>query len=283
MIRMKIAVASGKGGTGKTTVAVNLALSLKKCTLVDCDVEEPNCAIFLNTDMQKLEEVRLPVPVFDLDRCTYCGKCADFCMYNAIAVFPEKLLFFQDMCHLCGGCAILCPEDAVSETTRKIGEIDHARLGELDFYQGKLEIGEPLAVPIIRRVKEYAKDHPVVIYDAPPGTACPVIDTMKDADIVLLVTEPTPFGLHDLKLAVDVVRKMNIPFGVIINRDGVGDDGVERYCEEAGIEIIMRIAHDRRIAELYSKGIPFILEFQEYREIMLKAYWRMYQMAGARP
>jgi MinD superfamily P-loop ATPase len=283
VITMKIGVASGKGGTGKTTVAVNLALSLKKCTLVDCDVEEPNCAIFLNTDLQKLEEVRLPVPVFDLDRCTYCGKCADFCMYNAIAVFPEKLLFFQDICHSCGGCAILCPEDAVSESTKKIGEIDHARIAELDIYQGKLEVGEPLAVPIIRRVKGYAKDHPVVIYDAPPGTACPVIETLKDTDIVLLVTEPTPFGLHDLKLAVDVVRKMNIPFAVIINRDGVGNDCVDRYCEEEGIEIVMRIPNDRRIAELYSNGIPFILELQEYREIMLQSYWRIYQIAEAEP
>ena len=280
MIHMKIAVASGKGGTGKTTVAVNLALTLGECTLVDCDVEEPNCALFLDANMEKEEDVTLPVPTFDLDKCTYCGKCADFCMYNAIAVFPEKLMFFPDICQSCGGCEIICPVDAVGEEQRKIGEIDRGKVEDLTIFQGRLEIGEPLATPIIRRVKTFVTGEPLVIYDAPPGTACPVIETIKESDFTLLVTEPTPFGLHDLKLAVEVVRGMEIPFGVVINRDGAGDDRVLDYCNEEGIEVIMRIPQDRRIAELYSRGIPFTTELGEYREMFTSAYEHMVDMAG---
>ncbi len=275
---MKIVIASGKGGTGKTTIAVNLALTLGECTLVDCDVEEPNCALFLDAKMEKQEDVTLPVPVFDLEICTYCGECAHFCMYNAIAVFPKKLVFFPDLCHSCGGCEIVCPVNAISENERKIGEIDKGEIGQLTIFHGRLDIGEPLATPLIRRVKTFAVNDPLVIYDAPPGTACPVIDTIKDSDIALLVTEPTPFGLHDLKLAVEVIRGMDIPFSVIINRDGVGNDCVERYCLEEGIEIIMRIPHDRKIAELYSRGIPFITELKDYRKMFRQAYDRMVEI-----
>ena len=277
---MKIAVASGKGGTGKTTVAVNMALALGDCTLVDCDVEEPNCALFLDVELEKLEDVTVNVPKFDLEKCTYCGQCADFCMYNAIAVFPQRVLFFPDICHSCGGCKILCSEDAISEEPRKIGEIDHASTNGIELYQGRLNIGEPLATPIIRRVKTFAKDGPLVIYDAPPGTACPVIDTIKGSDFALLVTEPTPFGLHDLKIAVSVVMGMEIPFGVIVNREGAGDDRVDRYCEEQGIQMIMKIPQDRRIAQLYSRGIPFTMELEEYREHFQKAYRKIREMLG---
>lgn len=280
---MRIAVASGKGGTGKTTVAVNLALSLSKCTLVDCDVEEPNCALFLDLDLEKVEDVNIPVPVFDLEKCSFCGECAEFCTFNAIAVFPQKLMFFPEICHSCGGCQIVCSEGAISEDLRKIGEIDHAVNDGLEFYRGKLEVGEPLAGPIIRRVKSFASNNVPVIFDAPPGTACPVMDTLKDADIALLVTEPTPFGLHDLKIAVSVVRGMGIPLAVVINRDGAGDDRVDRYCREEGIEVIMRIPNDRRIAELYSIGTPFIFRLEEYRNLFLSAYSRIEEIAGEMP
>jgi len=267
---VRIAIASGKGGTGKTTVAVNLALSVGKCTLVDCDVEEPNCAMFLNVNPEKLEDVALKVPEFDLEKCTYCGKCADFCMYNAIAVIPpDKLLFFPELCHACGGCTLLCPEKAIAEVPRIIGQVDHSTLGDLEFYQGQLNVGEPMATPIINRVKELALGD-LIIYDAPPGNACPVIDTIKGTDYTILITEPTPFGLHDLKLAVEVVRAMRIPFGIIVNRYGSGDDRVDEWCREEGIEVLMHIPEDRRIAHLYSMGVPFSLELPEYREQFLE-------------
>jgi len=252
---MKLVVASGKGGTGKTTVSVNLAVSLGKCTLVDCDVEEPNDALFLG-DPRHLEDVTVLVPEFDLEKCTLCGECAEFCRYKAIATIPPKLLYFDELCHSCGGCAIICPVDAVSEKPKMIGEVRTMSVGDIDFYDGRLSIGEPAASPVIRRLN--AVDYEgLAIYDSPPGTACPVLETLKRADFALLVTEPTPFGLNDLKLAVDVVRAMDIPIGVVINRDGIGDSGVEDYCAEDGIEIMMRIPEDRRIAELYSEGRAF--------------------------
>ncbi len=265
---MKIAVASGKGGTGKTTVAVNLALSIGDCTLVDCDVEEPNCSVFLDMEMESLGEVNLIVPEFDREKCTYCQECADFCAYNAIGVFPERLIFFPELCHGCGGCAILCPADAISEKQRPIGILERGEKGGLKFYQGLLDVGEPMSTPIIRALKSKVDDG-TVIYDAPPGNACPMIETVQSSDFVLLVTEPTPFGLHDLKLAVDVVNEMDIPFGVVVNRQGVGDDRVERYCEEEDIPLLLSIPQDRKIAELYSEGIPFVLDMEEYRDRFL--------------
>lgn len=263
-------MASGKGGTGKTTVAVNLALSIGDCTLVDCDVEEPNCSVFLDVDLETLGEVNLVVPEFDRDQCTYCKECSDFCAYNAIAVFPpDRLVFFPELCHGCGGCTILCPADAVSERERSIGVLERGQKGDLKFYQGLLDVGEPMSSPVIRVLKSKIDDQSLVIFDAPPGNACPMMETVQGADFVLLVTEPTPFGLHDLKLAVDVVKKMGMPMGVVVNRQGVGDDRVERYCEEEEIPLLMSIPEDRRIAELYSEGIPFVLEMEAYRDRFL--------------
>ena len=263
---MKIVVASGKGGTGKTTVAVNLALSMGSCTLIDCDVEEPNCALFLNTDLKHLEDVTVYVPEYDLEKCTFCQECSRFCRFNAVAVIPpETLLFFPELCHSCGGCSIVCEYGAVTERAKGIGVIETGTTNGVRIYQGKCNVGVANVMPIIKRLKSLETGENVV-FDSPPGTACPMNETVKNADVALLVTEPTPFGLHDLKLAVETVRKLGVPLGVIINRDGIGDDGVERYCKAEGIRIIMRIAEDRRIAELYSVGIPFVLELEDMKE-----------------
>ena len=263
---MKIAVASGKGGTGKTTVATNLALSVGDVRLLDCDVEAPDSHIFLDLKLEKVEDVCLYVPVIDEDRCTFCGECARFCQYHALAVLPKTVLRFLELCHGCGGCTLVCPEDAITEEKRAIGAIEGGKTDGIDFYQGLLNIGEPLATPIIKALKKRADGRKDVILDAPPGNACPVIETISGADYCILVAEPTPFGLHDLKLAVDVVRKLGIPFGVVINRDGVGDDGVERYCLSEKIPIIMRVPQDMEIAKLYSKGRPFATELPEWKE-----------------
>jgi MinD superfamily P-loop ATPase len=238
-------------------------LSIGKCTLIDCDVEEPNCSLFLGVEPVKMTEVAVSVPCFDLGKCTYCEECSHFCRYHAIAVIPPKtLLFFPELCHSCGGCAILCPHDAVSEGPRVLGEIDRARTGDVEFYQGRLNVGEPMATPIIRKLKSCASGDGTIIFDSPPGTSCPVIETIRGTDFCILVTEPTPFGLHDLKLAIGVTRKLGVPFGVVINRDGIGDGRVDEYCQKEGIPIMMRIPDSREIAVLYSNGIPFVTRME---------------------
>jgi len=269
---MIISVASGKGGTGKTLVATSLALSLRggaKVQLLDCDVEEPNDHIFLHAAINQSQPVFLPIPKIDETKCTYCGKCAEVCAYNAIAVIKKKVLVFPELCHGCGACSYLCPESAISEEGKQIGVVETGNSEDVDFVQGRLAIGEIAAPFVIREVKKHIDPAGTVIMDIPPGTSCPVVEAVKDSDFCLLVTEPTPFGLNDLSLAVEVVRKLGITCGVVINRVGVGDEKVERYCHEQGIPILLKIPLDRKIATLYSKGIPLIQGMPEWRNAFL--------------
>jgi len=269
---MIISVASGKGGTGKTTIAVNLALSLTNVQFLDCDVEEPNAQIFLKSRMSGEKKAVILVPKVDEARCTYCGQCREICVYNAIAVLPGahgtkgKVLIFPHLCHGCGACSLLCPQKAIKEVPQEIGLIELGDKDGIQFVHGRLNIGETMSPPLIRQVKEHINPTRVVIIDAPPGTSCPVITAVKGSDFCILVTEPTPFGLNDLILAVEVLRKIQIPFGVIINRADIGDQKVELYCKENNIPILMRIPFDKKIAQLYSNGIPLVEQKPEYIE-----------------
>ena len=252
---MIISVASGKGGTGKTTVATNLALSLESdVQVLDCDVEEPNAALFLRPDMQEAENITTAVPDVDMEKCTLCGKCAEICQFKAIVVIGETVLPFQELCHSCGGCMRVCPEGAITEAERVLGTIEQGRRNGLEFVHGKLRVGEAMAPPLIRKVREYTRSDCTTIIDAPPGTSCPVIASMKGADFILLVTEPTPFGLHDLKLAVGAVNILGIPCGLVINRSDMGDERVNAYAKEQDVPVLMEIPFDRGIAEAYSRG-----------------------------
>jgi MinD superfamily P-loop ATPase len=267
---MIISVASGKGGTGKTLIATSLALSLSptnKVQLMDCDVEEPDDHIFISPDITERQSVFIPIPKVDEKKCTYCGKCAEVCAYNAIAVIKpqKKVLIFPELCHGCGTCSYLCPEKALSEEGKEVGVVESGAVGDLRFVQGKLTVGEAMAPPVIRQVKQQIKPENIVIVDVSPGTSCPVVESVKGSDFCLLVTEPTPFGLYDLSLAVEVMRKMAIPCGVIINRTGVGDNKVEEYCQEQHIPVLLKIPLDRGIAQLYSKGIPLVKGMPEWQ------------------
>jgi len=281
---MVISVASGKGGTGKTLVATSLALSLQdqeNVQLLDCDVEEPNDHIFVHTAIGQSQPVLIPVPKVDETKCTYCGKCAEVCAYNAIAVLKQKVLIFAELCHGCGACSYLCPESAIAEEGKAIGVVETGNSGNVELIQGRLAIGELMAPPIIREVKKHIDPTSEVIIDVPPGTSCPVVEAVSDTDFCLLVTEPTPFGLNDLSLAVEVVRKLQIPCGVVINRVGVGDEGVESYCHEEGIPVLLKIPLDRRIATLYSKGIPLVEGMPEWREVFSKLFRDIKEMSVA--
>lgn len=277
---MIVSIASGKGGTGKTTVATNLALSIEDAQLIDCDVEEPNANVFLKADIEEVEEVGVDIPEIDEEKCDNCGKCSEFCRYNALAVLPSKVLVFPGLCHSCGGCKIVCPRDAISWKKVPIGKIEHGRAGGFDFYHGILNIGEIKTIQLLKALKKKIDKKKDVILDSPPGTSCPVIETISASDYCILVTEPTPFGLHDLKLAVDVVRNIGIPFGVIINRDGVGNEKVEQYCRNENIPILMKIPHSREIAHLYSEGIPFVLEMEEWRNKFREMFYRIKEEVG---
>jgi len=263
---MKVVVASGKGGTGKTSVAVNLALSVGADQVLDCDVEEPNVHIFLKPEATKSQPVELLVPRIMEERCNYCRGCAEFCQYNALFVVGETAIVFPELCHSCGGCRLVCPEEAIEEIPRIIGRIFKGQANGVELVYGELNIGEPLAVPIISKVKEQADEVGLVILDAPPGSACPVVESVHGSDFCLLVTEPTPFGLHDLEVATMAVRQLGVPLGVVVNFAGIGDRGVYEFCEEQGIPVLMEIPFDRRIAELYSRGVPFTEEMTEWRE-----------------
>lgn len=252
---MIISVASGKGGTGKTTIATNLALSAPTgVRLLDCDVEEPNAHLFIRPEIRESVTVTTPVPVVDMEKCTLCGKCAEICQFNAIAVMGQTVLAFTELCHSCGGCMLVCPERAITETGRELGIIERGSRNGLEFIHGRLRIGEAMAPPLIRRVRENVFPDGTTIIDAPPGTSCPVIAAMKGADFVLLVTEPTPFGLHDLKLAIGAVKLLEIDSALVINRSDIGDERVWEYAANEGVPVLMEIPFDRKVAEAYSKG-----------------------------
>ena len=268
-----ISIASGKGGTGKTTVATSLALSINNSVqLLDCDVEEPNAHIFLKPKIQHSKAVSIPVPKIDESKCSFCGKCSEVCAYNAIAVLKDKVLTFPQLCHGCGGCSLLCPQKAITETDKEIGVVEVGDSHNLQFAHGRLNIGEAMSPPLIRAVKEYVNPTRTTIIDIPPGTSCPVIEAIKGSNFCILVTEPTPFGLNDLILAVEVLRKIKIPFGVVINRSDIGDDKVDDYCKKENIAILMKIPFKKEIALAYSKGIPIVEELPEYKKEFAKLY-----------
>ncbi len=278
---MIISIASGKGGTGKTTVATSLAISINSgIQLLDCDVEEPNAYIFLKPQIKRTRVVSIPVPKIDESRCDFCGRCQKICAYNAIAVFKDKVLTFPPLCHGCGGCSLLCPQRAITEINKEIGVVEIGTSDNLQFIQGRLNIGEAMSPPLIRAVKEYINPTRTVIIDAPPGTSCPVIEAVKRSDFCILVTEPTPFGLNDLILAVEVLRKLNILFGVVINRCDIGDDKLDNYCSKENISVLMRIPFKKEIAVAYSKGISIVESFPEYKKEFVALYKRIIEQTN---
>ncbi len=278
---MIISVASGKGGTGKTTIAVNMALSIDGgVQFLDCDAEEPNAHIFLKPVIKQTRKVFIPVPEIDEKKCTYCGKCREVCAYNAIAVIKGSeskkgsILVFSNLCHGCGSCSYFCPEGAIKEVNKEIGEIEigssaaltTSAAGAMQFIHGRLNIGEAMAPPVIRQIKRYINPTRTVVIDAPPGTSCPVVEAIKESDFCVLVTEPTPFGLNDLMLAVETLRKLAIPFGVVINRSDLGNKKTDEFCESENIPVLMRIPFKKEIAAAYSKGEPIVKAFPEYKK-----------------
>jgi len=272
---MIISVASGKGGTGKTLVATSLAFSLKSMQtvqLLDCDVEEPNDHIFLKPVIAQKEAVCIPVPEIDEGKCSHCGLCAEACAYNALAVLPDRVMVFPELCHGCGACSYLCPEKAISEEGRETGVVEWGDAGGIDFVQGRINVGEAMAPPAIRQVRERANADGVVIVDVPPGTSCPVVEAIKGSDFCLLVTEPTPFGFNDLILAVETVRELGIPLGVVLNRAGGEYKKVEEYCRKENIPILLTIPLDTRIARLYSRGVTMAEGMPETRELFVRLW-----------
>lgn len=270
---MIIAVASGKGGTGKTTVATNLARSLgERAQLIDCDVEEPNAHIFLRPTIYGSEEVTLPVPEVDISKCTLCGECGRFCQYNAIVAAGKQVLTFHELCHGCGGCTRVCPEGAIHEVPRALGTLEEGTSDRLAFVHGRLRVGEAMSPPLIKAARRKANHERTVILDAPPGTSCPVIASIKAANYCILVTEPTPFGLNDLELAVEVVKSLGILHGLVVNRSDLGNGEIKDYCRKESMPILLHIPEDRRIAEAYSRGEMIVDIYPHYEKTFMDMY-----------
>ncbi|MBE3571870.1 MAG: ATP-binding protein [Moorella humiferrea] len=264
---MIVTVASGKGGTGKTTIVTNLALALAKkipVQVLDCDVEEPNAHLFLKPEFQEEREVTLPVPEVDETKCTACGRCSEVCAFHALAVAGGRVLVFPEMCHGCGGCSLVCPAGAIKEKPYRIGVVARGQARGIDFIHGKIDIGMPMAPPVIRAVKKLSRKEGLTLIDAPPGTSCPVVAAVKGSDFCLLVTEPTPFGLNDLRLAVGMVRELGVPCAVVINRSTLGDQRVERYCLREGIPILLKIPFDKEYAATYARGRCLVEDYPHW-------------------
>lgn len=269
---MKIAISNGKGGTGKTTIATNLSMFLSKdkdIVLVDLDVEEPNSGLFLNADLHKEEIKYKMVPKWDQDKCKLTANCQSVCNFNAIMLLGTQVLVFKELCHSCYACVELCSNNALLMEPKRIGVIRHFQKGRLAFVEGRIDIGVEQAVPLIAKTKKYVdnvfRNSEIKIFDSPPGTSCPVVEATKDADIVILVTEPTPFGLHDLTLSVETLRMLDKEFCVVINRWGIGNSDVIKYCDKEGIDIIAKIKNNRLAAELYSNGELLYEKIPEFR------------------
>lgn len=284
---MIVAVASGKGGTGKTTIAVNLALALERkvpVQFLDCDVEEPNAHLFLQPTFTQERAVNSPVPEVEDPKCNGCGKCSEVCAFNAIAVAGGKVVTFPELCHGCGACARCCPSQAIKEKPHRIGVLATGQAGAIAFVHGKIGVGTPLAPPLIKAVKKERRDEGAVIIDASPGTSCPVVTALTGCDFCLLVTEPTPFGLNDLQLAVGMVRELGIPFAVIINRSTLGDFRVEHYCYEERIPVLLKIPFDKRYAACYSQGQCLVKVYPEWVPVFAGLWQQVERMVkrGAR-
>ncbi|MDO9546138.1 MAG: ATP-binding protein [Pelolinea sp.] len=294
---MIITVASGKGGTGKTTIATNLAWTLAQkreseqespIWLIDCDVEAPNAALFIHPIFEIEKKVERQLPIIQQDLCTGCGVCVDVCEYNALAIARGKTLFFKDLCHACGSCVLNCPENAIQESPEMIGLLQQGNRGALKFAQGILEIGFSSPTPIIRDLKKWIiPDKPqhesTYILDASPGTACPVVESLRDADFALLVTEPTPFGLHDLKLVAELIfKEFQIPSGIVINKSGRGDEIIEQFASEMKIPILMRVPLSRDIAEAYARGDLLVDAFPQYWDQFIDLYKKISEITGER-
>ena len=269
---MKIAIASGKGGTGKTTLSTNLAgyfAEKGEVILTDLDVEEPNSGLFIKGEPVHKEDKYKMIPEWEQEKCNLCGLCQDVCNFHAVIQLVDLIMVFPELCHSCYACSELCPTGALPMIPKKMGELTHFQKDNLTFVESRLDIGQEQAVPLISQTNEYIDKHfhkeALKIYDSPPGTSCPVIEAVKNADFVILVTEPTPFGLHDLKLAVDTLKKLEIKFGVVVNRYGIGNDDVVNYCNKENIDLIAKIPNSRRIAELYSRGELIYQKIPEVR------------------
>lgn len=267
---MRIAVLSGKGGTGKTLVSVNLACTVEKAVYVDCDVEEPNGHLFLKPEVTEKQSVTVTVPEIDMSKCTACRKCVDFCKYNALALLKDKLMIFYEVCHSCGGCILFCPEKALSKKQREIGTIEAGISGGVTVLTGCLKTGEVSGVPIIKGLMEKLSEQDIVVVDCPPGSACIVMESIREADFCVLVAEPTLFGAHNLAMVYDLVKLFDKPFGVVLNKCLPGENPSEKFCMENKISILAKIPYDEKLGTLNSKGLVAVRESDQYRKLFLK-------------